>query len=79
MAAVEEAAADEAIRLINIIAAEPEVGRIYDGKVVKIMEFGAFVNYLGSRDALVHISQIAPHRVAKVTDVINVGDVVKVS
>ena len=42
------------------------------------MEFGAFVNYLGSRDGLVHISQIAPHRVAKVTDVINVGDTVKV-
>ena len=78
VAAVEEAAAEEAIRLINNIAAEPEVGRIYDGKVVKIMEFGAFVNYLGSRDGLVHISQIAPHRVAKVTDVINVGDTVKV-
>ena len=78
VAAVEESAADEAIRLINNIAAEPEVGKIYDGKVVKIMDFGAFVNYLGSRDGLVHISQIAPHRVAKVTDVINVGDVVKV-
>ncbi|MDP7668734.1 MAG: S1 RNA-binding domain-containing protein, partial [Rhodospirillales bacterium] len=78
VAAVEAAAAEEAIRLINNIAAEPEVGRIYDGKVVKIMEFGAFVNYLGSRDGLVHISQIAPHRVAKVTDVINVGDTVKV-
>jgi len=51
---------------------------IYEGTVVKVMEFGAFVNFFGSRDGLVHISELAPRRVAKVTDVVKEGDKVKV-
>jgi len=58
--------------------AEPEVGVIYNGKVVKTAEFGAFVNFLGSRDGLVHISELQQGRVGKTTDVVNVGDAVKV-
>jgi polyribonucleotide nucleotidyltransferase len=67
-----------AIAWIKSIAAEPEVGQIYDGTVVKTMEFGAFVNFFGSRDGLVHISQLAKGRVAKTTDVVKEGDKVKV-
>jgi len=67
-----------AINWIKSIAAEPEVGTIYDGTVVKVMDFGAFVNFFGPRDGLVHISQLAPHRVNKVTDVVKEGDKVKV-
>ncbi|WP_046861681.1 polyribonucleotide nucleotidyltransferase [Microvirga massiliensis] len=63
---------------IRSIVAEPEVGMIYEGTVVKVMEFGAFVNFFGSRDGLVHISELAPRRVAKVTDVVKDGDKVKV-
>jgi polyribonucleotide nucleotidyltransferase len=63
---------------IRSIVAEPEPGAIYEGTVVKVMEFGAFVNFFGSRDGLVHISELAPHRVAKVTDVVKEGDKVKV-
>jgi len=63
---------------IRSIVAEPEVGVIYDGTVVKVMEFGAFVNFFGSRDGLVHISELAKNRVAKVTDVVKEGDKVKV-
>ena len=51
---------------------------VYTGKVVKIMDFGAFVNFLGSRDGLVHISELAPQRVKQTSDVVNVGDQVKV-
>ncbi len=58
--------------------AEPEVGEIYEGKVVKTMDFGAFVNFFGPRDGLVHISELASKRVAKVTDVVKEGDIVKV-
>ncbi len=68
----------QAVKWIQGIVAEPEVGVVYDGKVVKVVEFGAFVNFLGSRDGLVHISELAPRRVAKVTDVVNEGDAVKV-
>ena len=68
----------KAIDLINSIIEEPEVGQIYEGKVVKIMEFGAFVNFFGKKDGLVHISQLSEERVEKVTDVINEGDTVKV-
>ncbi|MBT5515757.1 MAG: S1 RNA-binding domain-containing protein, partial [Rhodospirillaceae bacterium] len=50
---------------------------IYDGKVVKIVDFGAFVNYMGAKDGLVHISELADHRVGKVTDIIQEGDMVK--
>ena len=58
--------------------AEPEVGVIYTGKVVKVVDFGAFVNFFGSRDGLVHISELKNERVGQVTDVINEGDEVKV-
>jgi len=64
--------------MINDIVAEPEVGKIYSGKVVKTTDFGAFVNFLGSRDGLVHISQLKEERVEKTTDVVNEGDEVKV-
>jgi polyribonucleotide nucleotidyltransferase len=57
---------------------EPEVGEIYDGKVVKVVDFGAFVNFFGARDGLVHVSELAPRRVAKVSDVVKEGDMVKV-
>jgi polyribonucleotide nucleotidyltransferase len=63
---------------IESIVAEPEVGVIYEGKVVKIMDFGAFVNFLGKKDGLVHISAMAAERVEKVTDICNEGDIVKV-
>ena len=69
---------DIAIGMINDIVIEPEVGKIYEGKVVKTMDFGAFVNFMGSRDGLVHISQLKPERVEKTTDVVNEGDIVKV-
>jgi polyribonucleotide nucleotidyltransferase len=78
VAAVDQHSADAAIDWIRSIAAEPEVGVIYTGKVVKTVDFGAFVNFLGSRDGLVHISEISRQRVNKVTDVIQVGDTVKV-
>jgi polyribonucleotide nucleotidyltransferase len=78
VAAVDGNAATAAINWIRGIVAEPEVGVIYDGKVVKIMDFGAFVNFLGSRDGLVHISELAPQRVKTVADVVKVGDQVKV-
>ncbi len=67
-----------AIDWIKSIAAEPEVGVIYEGKVVKVMDFGAFVNFFGKRDGLVHISQLAADRVEKVADIVKEGDVVKV-
>ena len=67
-----------AIDWINSIAAEPEVGVIYEGKVVKVMDFGAFVNFFGKRDGLVHISQLAAERVEKVADYVKEGDTVKV-
>ncbi|MBL8658617.1 MAG: polyribonucleotide nucleotidyltransferase [Rhodospirillales bacterium] len=78
VAAVDQRSADAAIDWIRSIAAEPEVGTIYTGKVVKTVDFGAFVNFLGSRDGLVHISEISRDRVNKVTDAIQVGDTVKV-
>jgi len=78
VAAVDAAAATAAINWIKGIVAEPEAGVIYDGKVVKIMDFGAFVNFLGSRDGLVHISELAPQRVKQVGDVVQVGQQVKV-
>ncbi len=78
VAATDERASKAAIDWIRGIVAEPEIGVIYDGKVVKTADFGAFVNFLGSRDGLVHISELAVGRVAKTTDVVNVGDAVKV-
>jgi polyribonucleotide nucleotidyltransferase len=67
-----------AINWIKSIASEPEVGHVYEGTVVKVMDFGAFVNFFGAKDGLVHISQLAPRRVQKVTDVVKEGDKVKV-
>ena len=67
-----------AINWIKSIASEPEVGKIYEGTVVKVMDFGAFVNFFGAKDGLVHISQLAPRRVNKVNDVVKEGDKVKV-
>jgi len=67
-----------AINWIKSIASEPELGHIYEGTVVKVMDFGAFVNFFGSKDGLVHISQLAQRRVQKVTDVVKEGDKVKV-
>ncbi|MGC2200753.1 MAG: polyribonucleotide nucleotidyltransferase [Stellaceae bacterium] len=78
VAAVDGDAARAAIDWIRGIVAEPEVGAIYNGKVVKVVDFGAFVNFLGSRDGLVHISELAPQRVGKVADVVKLGDNVKV-
>jgi polyribonucleotide nucleotidyltransferase len=67
-----------AIDWIKSITSEPEVGQIYDGKVVKIVDFGAFVNFFGAKDGLVHVSQIANQRVNKVSDVLTEGQTVKV-
>jgi polyribonucleotide nucleotidyltransferase len=67
-----------AIKWIKSIASDPEPGTIYDGTVVKVMDFGAFVNFFGAKDGLVHISQLAAHRVNKVNDVVKEGDKVKV-
>jgi polyribonucleotide nucleotidyltransferase len=78
VAAVDGKAVDAAINWIKGIVAEPEVGTIYTGKVVKVVEFGAFVNFIGTRDGLVHISELSAERVNQVTDVINEGDEVKV-
>ena len=71
-------AAIRAMEWIKGIVAEPEVGVIYSGKVVKVMDFGAFVNFLGAKDGLVHISELKNERVGQVTDVVNEGDAVKV-
>jgi polyribonucleotide nucleotidyltransferase len=78
VAAVEAEAGEAALAMIRDIIAEPEIGEIYKGKVVKIMDFGAFVNFIGKRDGLVHISEIAPERIGSVSDVLNEGDEVKV-
>jgi polyribonucleotide nucleotidyltransferase len=67
-----------ALDFINSIVAEPEVGVIYEGTVVKVMDFGAFVNFFGKRDGLVHISQLKNERVANTGDVVSEGDTVKV-
>jgi polyribonucleotide nucleotidyltransferase len=71
-------AIEKALEMIRAITEEPEVGKVYTGKVVKIMDFGAFVNFMGSRDGLVHISELANQRVGKVTDIVKEGDVLKV-
>jgi polyribonucleotide nucleotidyltransferase len=72
------AAINAAIKWIKSIVSEPEIGEIYDGTVVKVVDFGAFVNFFGARDGLVHVSELAPRRVAKVSDVVKEGDKVKV-
>jgi polyribonucleotide nucleotidyltransferase len=78
IASADEAASKKAIEMVQRIAAEAEVGRIYKGTVRKIVEFGAFVEILPGTDGLVHISQLAPERVRKVTDVLKEGDEVMV-
>jgi polyribonucleotide nucleotidyltransferase len=78
IAAVSQADGDAALKMVNEIVAEPEEGQIYEGKVVKIMDFGAFVQISPGTDGLVHISQLAPHRVSKVTDIVKEGDLLKV-
>jgi len=78
IASADQEATQAALDKIREIVAEPEVGVIYTGKVVKIMDFGAFVNFLGKRDGLVHISELAPNRVKQVSDVVKEGDTVKV-
>jgi len=67
-----------ALKWIKGIVAEPEIGEIYEGKVVKVMDFGAFVNFFGPKDGLVHISELAPQRVNKTSDVVSEGQIVKV-
>src|SRR5690242_17167212 len=67
-----------ALKWIKGIVAEPEVGEIYDGKIVKVMDFGAFVNFFGPKDGLVHVSELAPQRVNKPSDVVKEGQAVKV-
>lgn len=76
--AVTAAAGEAAKKLIQDIVAEVEVGKVYEGKVVKIMDFGAFVRLVGQTDGLVHISQISSQRVEKVADVLKEGEVVRV-
>jgi len=72
------AAITAAMKWIKSIVSEPEVGEIYDGKIVKVVDFGAFVNFFGAKDGLVHVSELAAKRVNKVSDVVNEGDAVKV-
>ena len=78
IASVDKAAADEAKRRIELITADVEVGKIYEGRVARLMDFGAFVTILPGRDGLVHISQISSERVEKVSDKLSEGDIVKV-
>lgn len=78
IASADGEAAQKAVKWIESIVAEPEVGKIYEGEVVKIMDFGAFVNIMPGRDGLVHISQLDDKRVEKVEDVVKLGDKIKV-
>ncbi len=78
VAAPDEDSRNKAMQMIKDLTAKAELNKIYNGKVMKIMEFGAFVNFLGKQDGLVHISELAEKRVAKVTDVVKEGDEVKV-
>lgn len=78
VAAPDEESRNKALQFIKDLTAKPEMNKIYNGKVMKIMEFGAFVNFLGKQDGLVHISELADKRVSKVTDVVKEGDEVKV-
>lgn len=78
IAAVDKAASDEVRRRIELITSEAEIGKVYEGKVVRIAEFGAFVNFLPGKDGLVHISQISEQRVNQVSDILQEGQTVKV-
>jgi len=78
IASSDAASITKAMDMIKAIASEPEAGVIYDGTVVKVMDFGAFVNFFGPKDGLVHISQLAAERVNATSDVVKEGDKVKV-
>jgi len=78
VAAFSKEEGDAAIKMIEDLTREPEIGAIYDGTVVKITDFGAFVQIMPGTDGLVHISQLANHRVTKVTDIVKEGDTLKV-
>ncbi len=78
IAAVSKEEGDAAVEMVNEIVKEPEVGKIYEGTVVKIMDFGAFVQIMPGTDGLVHISQLAAHRVNRVSDIVKEGDLIKV-
>ena len=78
IAATDQAAIDATVKWIRDLTDEPEKGKVYDGKVVKTVDFGAFVNFMGAKDGLVHISELQDERTAKTTDVVNEGDMVKV-
>jgi len=75
---VDRGAGEEAKNRIELITADVEVGRIYEGRVARLMDFGAFVTILPGRDGLVHISQISEERVQKVSDKLSEGDIVRV-
>ncbi|HPF78707.1 MAG TPA: polyribonucleotide nucleotidyltransferase, partial [Alphaproteobacteria bacterium] len=78
VSAMNQASIDAAVNIIKGLTEEPEVGKIYNGKVVKCVDFGAFVNFMGGKDGLVHISELADERVAQTTDVVQEGQEVKV-
>jgi len=78
VAAVNQESIDAAVNWIKGLTDEPEMNKVYSGKVVKVVDFGAFVNFMGGKDGLVHISELAEGRTAKTTDVVNEGDKVKV-
>ncbi len=78
VSAVNQESIETAVKMIKDITDEPESGKVYEGKVVKTVDFGAFVNFMGSRDGLVHISELADYRVGKTTDIVKEGDIVKV-
>jgi polyribonucleotide nucleotidyltransferase len=78
IASVDQAAGEKALKLIERITADVEVGVVYEGKVAKLMDFGAFVTILPGKDGLVHISQISDERVENVSDKLSEGDIVKV-
>jgi polyribonucleotide nucleotidyltransferase len=78
ISATEPEGAQRAMDMVRGLTEDPEVGTIYSGRVVKVMEFGAFVNIMPGRDGLVHVSQMADHRVDKVSDIVEIGDIVKV-
>ena len=78
VSAIDGESIKKAVNWIKSLVEEPEVGKIYEGTVVKIMEFGAFVNIMPGLDGMVHISQMSDSRVEKVTDVVKEGDIVKV-
>jgi polyribonucleotide nucleotidyltransferase len=78
VSAVNQDSIDKAVEWIKSLTEEPELNKIYNGKVVKTADFGAFVNFMGAKDGLVHISELADHRVGKTTDIVKEGEMVKV-